>query len=186
LIFKTYSLKLFFTEPNENWTIEELMQWCLLKSQSETDQKLTSLLDALDKQFSQGKDDMIRCQEIKCADKLNASSKLKCIHVAITTGPHANETAILTPTEKCPCWVGRSGSKKFVTKGISLRNDLEVSTTHGKFEVLEGIPYFTDTGSSNGTLLDGKEMEPNVAREINDGTKLTFGSSVCIIRLEMA
>jgi hypothetical protein len=29
-------------------------------------------------------------------------------------------------------------------------------------------------------------MEPNVAREINDGTKLTFGSSVCIIRLEMA
>ena len=185
MIFSRYSNTLF-TEPTENWTIEELMQWCLLKSQSETDQKLTSLLDALEKDFSQGKEDMIRCQELKYPAKLNAASKFKCIHVAISTGPHADETATLTPTEKGPCWVGRSGSKKFVTKGISLRNDLEVSTTHGKFEVLGGLPYFTDTGSSNGTLLDGKEMEPNVACQIKDGTKLTFGSSVCIVRLEMA
>jgi hypothetical protein len=188
-----------FTEPSENWTIEELMNWCLLKSQTATDEKLAALLEAMDQKFQQGKTDVLNFQENALAktessnnsnsnnnNTSNTSNKVKYIHVTISTGPHASdEPKVLAPTEKVPCWVGRSGSKRFRDKGLSLRKDLEVSTTHGKFELVRGKPFFTDTGSSNGTSIDGAEIVPNQAYELKEGMKLMFGSTLCTISLEM-
>ena len=185
-------------EPAEDWTIEEFMHHSLLKSHTVLDQRSNTLLEALQQQFDQGKEELLHCQEMTERPSQEntttnttksphlAPPKLKCIHISISTGPHATEVKVLVPTEKSPCWVGRSGSKKFREKGISLRKDLEVSTTHGKFEILEGKPYFTDTGSSNGTLIEGKEIAPNVPYELTEGMRLTLGSSLCTVGLEIA
>ena len=174
------------------------MNWCLLKSQTATDEKLAALLEAMDQKFQQGKTDVLNFQENALAktessnnsnnnnNTSNTSNKVKYIHVTISTGPHASdEPKVLAPTEKVPCWVGRSGSKRFRDKGLSLRKDLEVSTTHGKFELVRGKPFFTDTGSSNGTSIDGAEIVPNQAYELKEGMKLMFGSTLCTISLEM-
>ena len=186
-------------EPAEDWTIEEFMHHSLLKSQTVLDQRNNALLEALQQQFEQGKTDLLNCQEMieNPTTQENTTTtgttkpqhlvlpKLKCIHISISTGPHATEVKALVPTDKSPCWVGRSGSKKFREKGISLRKDLEVSTTHGKFEILEGKPYFTDTGSSNGTLIEGREIAPNEPYELKEGMRITLGSSLCTVGLEM-
>jgi FHA domain len=61
----------------------------------------------------------------------------------------------LRPTPKAACMIGRSTGKKFKEKGVSLSTDEEVSTTHGKVHVRGGKLYFTDTGSTNGSTVNG-------------------------------
>jgi len=84
----------------------------------------------------------------------------------------------LKVTKKNHCLVGRSSSKKFKTNGMSLSKDLEVSTTHGKFELhKDGNVYYTDTGSTNGSKVDGVSVEVDVPRRIETGTILLVGTT---------
>jgi pSer/pThr/pTyr-binding forkhead associated (FHA) protein len=51
-----------------------------------------------------------------------------------------------------------------------------VSRSHAKLTVADGIFTLEDTGSTNGTFLDGAKVEPGQPVEINDGAEITFGS----------
>ena len=96
----------------------------------------------------------------------NNSSKHDTIHIEVVAGPYEGKFFDLQPRPRSHCWLGRSSSAKFKDRGISLPLDLEVSTSHGKFEVKQGKFYYTDVASMNGTRINGKECEPNQPYEL--------------------
>ena len=117
-----------------------------------------------------------------------ATTKKTLLQITILSGPHASQTFQLRPknnstqSSSC-CLIGRSKGKKFLRNGISLNKDQEVSTTHGKFSMMEedGVQnkfYYTDVGSTNGsTVGDNVRLEPNVRMEIEEGMVLRIGNS---------
>uniref|UniRef100_A0A7S4JX86 FHA domain-containing protein n=1 Tax=Odontella aurita TaxID=265563 RepID=A0A7S4JX86_9STRA len=44
-----------FDEPTTDWTVEQLLEWCLLRSHAQTDEKRDELINALHKQLEEGK-----------------------------------------------------------------------------------------------------------------------------------
>lgn len=186
------------------------MQWCLLRSHEATDSKLDELVNALNQQLEAGTRELWESHEIAVAahggsakaenddpqqqqandtkpsaavSEKAAPDEIKYIHVQVTQGPYQGNTYKLQPKARAPCWVGRSAGKKFRERGISLAKDDEVSTTHGKFELKNGKPTFTDTGSTNGTLHNEDELEVNVPFELKDGMSLKMGGTVVKITL---
>jgi hypothetical protein len=120
--------------------------------------------------------------------KTNEEAKSTTIDIQIIAGPHSGSSFTLTPGLRKPCWVGRSTSKKFRENGISLKKDDQVSTTHGKFHIhpasaTNGKLVYTDTGSTNGTLYNGEEIEDQVPLELADGMLLVLGGSHLLIHL---
>ena len=217
------------TEPTEDWTVEQTLQWWLLRAHDETDAKHDEIVKSLTKQMEQGKKEIWDChkqvvdtfktgggihvrptpQEVTMENvdpqqqnkKATRSAKSKAqqatapapagtaptgaIHVEVIGGEYEGNTYVLQPKNKTPCWVGRSQGKKFRDRGISLPKDLEVSTTHGKFELIRATKLcYTDTNSTNGSKLrDGTELEPEKPFELSDGVEIVVGQTVMRITL---
>jgi len=110
------------------------------------------------------------------------------IHIDVVGGPYDGKFYDLQPKSRSHAWVGRSSSNKFKKSGISLPLDLEVSTTHGRFEYKQGKFYYQDTGSTNGTLINGEFCEPGQQYELKPkGMVITTGQTVMkvtLLRLE--
>lgn len=230
-----------YEEPNEDWTIEQLLQWCHQRSQDEISSKTNELINALQQLYDNAERDIWhlhqlavqntgtnsdididgdRCEtnhdnvaavhnkdEVCGKVEMNADetqeqhdnstsnppdtnhdqgttatkgkkNKLQQnLLVEVLTGPHEGATFLLKPRPSRPCEIGRSKGKKFLSRGVSLHKDSEVSTCHGKFECKAGKMYYTDTGSTNGTSYMGEAIEDNVPMEITNAMVLVFGMS---------
>jgi len=106
------------------------------------------------------------------------------VRLEVCGGPHSGETYLLEPRIRKPCFIGRSKSKKFCERGVSLYRDTESSTTHGKFHVkADGKFYYTDSDSTNGTLHRGKQLEGCVPLLLSDGVELLVGASLVRVSL---
>jgi FHA domain len=190
----------FKLEPNDEWTVEQVLQWHLLQSHLATDQKHEELVSSLQRQFEQGKEEL--CQVLSeqsenvrvvapgagtesaapsSSKHVSSSNSHKgvgsMIHIQIIAGPHAGKTIVLQPKPNAPCVVGRSAGKKFRERGVSLAKDSEVSTTHGKFEIIGGKVYFTDVGSTNGTTCKNQMLATNSPFLLEDNVELVLGGS---------
>jgi hypothetical protein len=233
-----------YTEPQEDWTVEHVLQWHLLQSHATTDRKLDELIMALQQQFDRGREELFNpsyttttvntenpppppnppSQHPSSSSSLSKPNSISWVpqslhdpredtknmttvseptilHVQVTNGPHTGQTLTLyrpTPSNttitntntsvarnSAPAWVGRSAGKKFRDKGLSLSQDNEVSTTHGKFEWLGGKPYFTDVGSTNGTsVADSNELlETNIPLLLYSDLELVLGRSTLRVTL---
>lgn len=72
-------------------------------------------------------------------------------------------------------WLGRSRESR-----IPIR-DLSVSRLHAAIEVdPAGVVTIADLKSSNGTFLNGNELEEEIARELRDGDLILLGSHVTL------
>jgi FHA domain len=111
------------------------------------------------------------------------NNNVDTIHIEIVAGEYEGMTFDLQPKGRVASYVGRSQGRKFKEKGISLSKDLEVSTTHGKFESNRGKYYYTDMGSTNGSLIDGCEIEASKAYELRDDMHITCGQTIMRIML---
>jgi hypothetical protein len=113
---------------------------------------------------------------VKNNDENELNSIPTGVFVEIKKGMYEGQTFQLNPRPRSPCFIGRSTGKKFLERGISLSDDLEISTTHAKFEMKKGTLYFTDSGSTNGSFAaDGALIEPGVPLELKDGLMITVG-----------
>mmetsp|Transcript_24943 Transcript_24943/g.37890 ORF Transcript_24943/g.37890 Transcript_24943/m.37890 type:complete len:206 (+) Transcript_24943:170-787(+) len=184
-------------EPQLGWTVEETLQWVLLKSHEATDLKHQELASMLTAKFEEGKKELREChartkenQENTKNDNIPSisndkpklsSKKITTINIKITEGPYKGKQFQLSPKSNAPCMIGRSTGKKYRDRGISLSKDGEVSTTHGKFEILNGKAYYTDTGSTNGTCLEGIKLEENNPCLLREGSVLSIGGCVLVI-----
>lgn len=97
---------------------------------------------------------------------------------------------VIQPVLNKPCKVGRSKNAHFTNKGISLSEDLEVSTTHGEFGISKetGKLYFKDLGSSNGSYevaSKHKELQinPKIEHELLPGSVLRLGGCLYEVTL---
>jgi len=210
-----FSNKLPYTvydEPTGDWTIEQLLLWCLLKSQHHINIKRDELIAALRNDFENGKQDVLDTQQeaVKilsdaesnelaviynntysqtvaekkygktCAIYKNCDKPIYIL-IDIISGPHKRSQFKLQPRPRKPCFVGRSTGKKFRERGVSLPEDSEVSTTHGKFETKPGIGsgkfFFVDTCSTNGSLYEGKDLDPATPLHLEEGMQITVGKT---------
>ena len=239
------------TEPTEDWTVENLLQWCLLKSGQRTidardeiirnfDERLEAaraeIWDAHERAVAASSGDHRKSDsaatESSAAAQLRQSAaepptttaavvddenadpyhidgtkgggfgdakggeqKRPVVRKAMTTasvktfvvdvlqGPYQGASFRLRPRARSPCFVGRSAGKKFRERGISLPDDKEVSVTHGKFVIKAGKAYFVDTGSSNRTLYQDKELGVNEPLELRDDMELLIGTTLIKITL---
>mmetsp|Transcript_8760 Transcript_8760/g.18919 ORF Transcript_8760/g.18919 Transcript_8760/m.18919 type:complete len:270 (-) Transcript_8760:216-1025(-) len=112
------------------------------------------------------------------------NKKPDTIHIDIVGGPYQGTFYDLQPKSRCHAWIGRSSSAKFKDRGISLPQDLEVSTSHGRFELKGGKFYFTDVASTNGTRINGEGCEPNVPYELpTTGMTILAGQTIMKVTL---
>ena len=85
------------------------------------------------------------------------------------------------------CFVGRSELPEYKETGISLFKDESVSSAHGFFEVKIGENkkerlYFVDCHSSNGTIINDENIEPNEPYLIHNKTTILLGESKLNLR----
>lgn len=191
-------------EPNGSWTIEQALQYCLMQAHQETEAKYHQIEGSLNQQFDKGRTEIWKChdrviEESKnglqvsprptrdaannCGNRNQNGATFTTVNVEIVGGHYSRNKYKLTPKLRQPCWVGRSQGKKFKDRGISLSKDLEISTTHGKFELVGGKLYYTDTGSTNGSKVHGEDLPPDKPFLLEDGVQLVLGQSVLKISL---
>lgn len=53
----------------------------------------------------------------------------------------------------------------------------EVSRIHGRIVCIEGVYYFTDIGSTSGSLLNGKNISPDEQHQLHSGDLLQLGET---------
>eukprot|EP00980_Cylindrotheca_fusiformis_P006157 scaffold1319_cov126-Cylindrotheca_fusiformis.AAC.46 len=200
-------------EPANTWTIEQVMHWWLLHSHAESDAAYEVIVKDLSSQLEEGKEALmndhkvvseflsgkgpsenedpqepavsgvVKEKTVKTAKPMVKDNQGASIFVEIQAGDYQGNTYTLEPKVRSHAWVGRSQGKKFREKGISLPKDLEVSTTHGRFELLRNKFVFVDTGSTNGSRVGEADIVPNEPVELESGMIITVGQTVMKITL---
>jgi hypothetical protein len=147
------------------------------EQQENSDPQAATSSDKTDSKPSSAKDNAAT------ASSSAAQQQQGTLHIEITSGEYAGTAVHLEPKNRKPCWVGRSTGSKFKDRGVSLSRDLEVSTTHGKFELSKGQICYQDTGSTNGSWINDQKIEQGVSYPLESGMEITVGQSVLRVTL---
>uniref|UniRef100_H3HCS4 FHA domain-containing protein n=1 Tax=Phytophthora ramorum TaxID=164328 RepID=H3HCS4_PHYRM len=103
----------------------------------------------------------------------NAIPRAFTIAVQCITGPYRGRKFSMDIDVKrhSSCFVGRSTGRKFrPPRGLSMPKDSELSTSHGEIKMeTTGKIFFIDLDSTNGTRIDGLELDAHQPYELTLG-----------------
>ena len=191
------------TEPTDQWTVDQVLHWWLLRAKSETDAACEQTIERLSKQLDQGMKTLwsdheqvkaIICEgenvdpqqrpvdasdeKVDVVKTESPSLEPGTLKVEIMAGYYSGQVFHLDVSANKTCMIGRSQSKRFTKNGISLPRDAEVSTTHGKFLMKNGKYLYIDDGSTNGSYVNGRPLEAYVELTLEPGMELLVGATV--------
>jgi pSer/pThr/pTyr-binding forkhead associated (FHA) protein len=112
---------------------------------------------------------MTRAISLDSAQRLGVSGGSALLEVLDDSGSVKEKISI----SNSPVTVGRLSTNDIVL------GDANVSRNHGEFRNESGHWILTDLGSTNGSLVNGK---PTNDQRLNDGDRLTFGSTELVFR----
>lgn len=118
----------------------------------------------------------IRSMMMKSTDGV----KKMCVSMKVLGGPHLGQKFRLEPTTETGedvFKIGRSTGRHFKEKGVSLYKDKEISTTHAKIETRNGSVFLIDVRSTNGTQVNGEDLEPQAPFKLKEGDIIFMGST---------
>eukprot|EP01031_Cornospumella_fuschlensis_P029601 gene29601-35734_t len=141
------------------------------------------------------------------------TGKALCVTLKCVAGPHIGQRFRLEPSTddgEDVFKMGRSTGKLFKEKGVSLYKDKEISTTHAKVEKRPFILYFVgfhaqyftitlffmcqveirngqafviDMKSTNGSQLNGEDLQDQTPYRLKDGDVITMGSTELLVHI---
>lgn len=99
-------------------------------------------------------------------------------------GPHSRE--VTKPLNK-PVLIGRQDLASKTFPDVDLTDDgplaSAVSRVHAKIFKKDNIVFLEDTGSTNGTLLNGKRLAPHVPEPLKDDDVIQLGKLLVRVKI---
>jgi pSer/pThr/pTyr-binding forkhead associated (FHA) protein len=80
--------------------------------------------------------------------------------------------------------IGRADPSRGVVPAVDLTADDAVSRRHARIVGRGGVYFLTDLGSTNGTKLNNRWLEPNREVALNAGDRIELGALTTINVLE--
>ncbi len=112
--------------------------------------------------------------------QLVSSIDLSITGVPEEEGP-ADRAARIFPLDLQEQLIGRRSTRRGINPEISLDTDDGVSHRHASIiHQPDGSFALLDLGSSNGTLLNGQELKPNVPTPLAEGDRIGVGRWTCL------
>lgn len=156
-------------------TVEEFLERQCAEIMSDVQAHAKGLIAQLKEEYATGRKQI----EELMMHNTDTSTKL-CLNLKIVAGQHMGQKFRLeVPPGKTEevFKVGRSTSKVYRERGISLYKDKEVSTAHARIEIRNGQAFYVDTHSTNGSSINGQMIEVNTPLRLNDGDVVGIGGS---------
>ena len=118
--------------------------------------------------------------ESRLARSMNDPADKNVLHLVVT----ARDLLAGTVTEE---WFSRSPVTVGRRDECELRLNAEaVSSRHGAFMFGPGVPFqYVDFGSTNGSVVDGVKIDPNVPVALHDRSVVGVAPFLLIVRTEM-
>lgn len=123
----------------------------------------------------------------------NAPSEKYCGDCGFLLTSTPGESAPVIETREQPRLIDSIGGREyFLHEGENsvgresadvLITDTTVSRRHAVIVLEAGKCFVEDKGSTNGTFLEGKQIQPNERIELTDGDEVKFGSAVLALNL---
>jgi hypothetical protein len=161
--------------PEDNMTVEQYLENYLDGIVKDFGQHTNSLITKLKDEYVEG------AQSINDLMNKNKTEEERiCVNLKCVAGPHIGQRFRLEPLSENGddvFKIGRSTGKLFKEKGVSLYKDKEISTTHAKVEIRNGIAFLVDANSTNGTQLNNADIEAITPLRLKDGDVITVGST---------
>lgn len=132
-------------------------------------------------------------QPVQCpvCKTFNPAGEAFCVECGLLFAGTLPDDAFGAPAVRLPCFVDESGREHYLRPGTNIvgrEGDIllqhpQISRKHAQVNLQNDQITVEDLGSTNGTTLNGEELQPNVKHEIKTGDEIAFGGIKLILSI---